>query len=235
MRSARPAAALVAAASALALAGCMPFVVTGPAASEEREVSAVTTVVLDTSGDLTITEGEPSLIIHAPEASLERLTSEVRGDTLVLGVTPEPSVTLGRVRYELSLPNLETIELNGSGSVEARVPSGDAVRIDVDGSGEIDWSGLDTTRVEVRIAGSGDIELAGSTDELDVELRGSGTVDADDLQARDAVVVLAGSGDIDVHARDTLSATISGSGRIGYSGDPSVDANVSGSGDIAPN
>ena len=227
--------AFVTAASVLALAGCAPFVNPGPMASEQREVAAVTTVVLDTSGDLTIAEGEPSLVIHAPEAALDRLTSEVRGDTLVLGKTPGPSLSLGSVRYELTVPDLEAIEVNGSGSVDARVSSRDAVRLEVDGSGEVDWSGIDAARLEIRISGSADIELSGSASEADIELDGSGDVDADDLQARDAVVVLDGSGEIDVAVSDRLSASISGSGRIGYSGDPTVTKDVAGSGDIVRN
>ena len=119
MRTFRSAAALTAAASVLALAGCVPFVASGPMTSEERDIDAVSTVVLDTSGDLTISEGEPSLVIHAPEGALDRLTSDVDGDTLVLGTTPGPEIVVGEVRYDLTLPDLEAIELNGSGDVEA--------------------------------------------------------------------------------------------------------------------
>ena len=232
MRTAHNAAVIVAAASAVILTGCVPVVVSGPAASEEREIEAVTTVVLDTSGDLSISEGEPGLTIHAPEDALERLTSEVNGDTLVLGTTPGPEIVVGEIRYEITVPQLEAIELNGSGDVEATVSAGGTLHLDLDGSGDVEWSGLEADGVEVRLSGSGSIELSGSTTQLTIELDGSGNVDAGDLQAQEGVVSIGGSGDIDVAVRDTLSAEISGSGRVTYSGDPTVDSDVSGSGEV---
>jgi hypothetical protein len=232
MHAVRLSAALAAASAlALVLSGCMPFLA-GPMASEEREIDAASVVVLATSGDLTIREGEPRLVIHAPENALDRLTSEVEGDSLVLGTTPGPGFGIGRVRYELSLPDLEGIELAGSGDIDADVSSDGTLRVVLDGSGDIDWTGLDADRVDVRLSGSGDIELEGSATGLTVELEGSGNVSADDLDAREAVVSIDGSGNVDVAARDTLSASIAGSGRISYSGDPQVDEDVSGSGDV---
>ncbi len=224
--------AAVAAASLLVLAGCVPVVATGPMASEEREIGAVTAVTLDTSGELSISEGEPGLVIHAPSGALDRLTAETDGETLRLGTTPGPQIVLGEFRYELTVADLEAITVNGSGDVVATVSSAGSILLDLDGSGDIAWTGLDSDDVTVRVAGSGDIELAGTTTALMIELGGSGDIDAADLQARDAVVSIAGSGDVRVAATDTLSAEISGSGRVAYSGDPDVDSDISGSGDV---
>lgn len=222
---------LVLAASVLALTGCMP-IVAGPTVSEDRDIDAVSKVVLDTSGDITITEGEPSLVIHAPQQALDRLTSDVDGETLVLGSKPGLELMFGDVRYDLILPDLEEIEVNGSGDIDASVGSEGTVRLDIEGSGNVDWTDLAADRVEIRLSGSGDIELAGTTNELAIELDGSGNIDSRDLDAKDATVSIEGSGDIDVAASDTLDARISGSGRITYSGDPTVNADVSGSGDV---
>ena len=53
------------------------------------------------------------------------------------------------------------------------------------------------------------------------------------LVARDATVGVPGSGRVQVHATDTLRATIAGSGAIFYRGDPSsVTQSVTGSGVI---
>ena len=232
MRTNRPITiVLVAALSALALAACSPKAA-GPMTSEDREIDAVTTVVLDTSGDITISEGEPSLVIHASASALDRLTSDVDGDTLVLGTTPGPGFTLGDVRYELTLPDLEAIELNGSGDVDSTVSGTGTIRLTIDGSGDVSWTGLSADRVEVRLSGSADVELAGTSGELMVELSGSGDIDADDLDAKSATIAIDGSGNVDVAAQDTLVVDISGSGRVTYSGDPSVESDVSGSGEV---
>jgi hypothetical protein len=201
-------------------------------ASENREIGDVVNVVLETSGDLTVSEGEPALVIHAPKETLDRLTSDVDGDTLTLSVTPGLTATLGEVRYELTLPDLEAIDLNGSGDVEATVSSEREVRLHLDGSGDVEWTGLKAEKVEIRLAGSGDVAVRGSTTELSVEVTGSGGVNGEELQAEDVVVAIAGSGDVSVSAETSLSAEISGSGRVSYSGDPSVHEEITGSGDI---
>lgn len=222
------------AAALLALTGCtMPFAQLGPVVSEDREIEAVTTVVLDTSGDLTISEGEPSLTIHAPQQVLERLTSDVWGDTLTLG-RRGPSFGIGssHVRYELTVPSLEKLELNGSGSIRSTVSSDGTLVFEIDGSGEIEVTGIDAERVDVRMSGSGEIDLSGTADSLLVELDGSGDIELRDLAVRDAVVEVGGSGDVSVAVSDTLAARIDGSGRIEYSGDPAVESEVSGSGEI---
>ena len=231
MRSFRLIAVPLAAVTVIALAGCMP-IVAGPMTSEDREIDAVTAVALDTAGDITISEGEPRLVIHASQAALDRLTSEVDGDTLVLGTKPGPGFSLGEVRYDLTLPDLEAIELNGSGDIDATVSAEDTVRLDIDGSGDVSWTGLAASSVEIRLAGSGDIELAGTTQDLTIELDGSGDIDADDLKAQAVTVGIDGSGNVDVAAQDTLSADVSGSGRVTYSGDPAVSDDVSGSGTV---
>lgn len=227
-------AATVAAASVLVLTGCVPVVAAGPMTSEEREIGAVTAVRLDASGDLSITEGTPGLVIHAPSDALDRLTSETDGETLVLGTTPGPEVIVGDVRYELTVADLESITLNGSGDIEATVSAAGAIRLDIDGSGNVTWTGMDADSVAVRLAGSGDVEVAGTATDTTIELDGSGSIDAGALEAQSAVVSISGSGDISVSASDTLSADISGSGRVTYSGDPDVDADVSGSGSVVP-
>ncbi|MGX5772557.1 head GIN domain-containing protein [Microbacterium trichothecenolyticum] len=224
--------ALLIAASILALSGCSLMIPVGPMTSEERDIGEVSQVVLETSGDLVVSEGEPALTVHAPGGMMDRLTSDVDGDTLVLATTPGFTMGFGDVRYDLTLPQLERIELNGSGDVEATVSADGTVQLDIDGSGDVDWSGLAADRVEVQISGSGDVTLTGSAAEISVDLEGSGNVDAEQLEAQHAVVTLSGSGEVDVSASDSLSVDLSGSGRVTYSGDPSTDVRVSGSGDV---
>ena len=217
---------------ALGLTGCV-LPVAGPTVSEERDIDAVTTLVLDSSGDVTITEGEPSLVIHAPQAALGRLTSDVSGDTLTLGATGGfLNWTLGEVRYDLTLPDLEILELNGSGDIDSATSTDGTLVIHLDGSGDIEFSNLDAERVEVRIAGSGGVDLAGSATELSIELDGSGDVDADDFDVQEATVEIGGSGDISLAVRDNLAVRISGSGRVEYTGDPVVESDISGSGEV---
>jgi hypothetical protein len=224
---------VVAVLTAAALTGCARFTpVSGPMTSESPEIGDVTAVVLDTAGDLTITEGEPSLTIHAPASVLDALTSTVSDGVLVLG-RRGPDLAWGNVdiRYELTVPSLESIEVNGAGDVDSTV-SGENLSIEVSGAGDVTVDGVDADRVEVRISGAGDIELDGTAQSLEVEIDGVGEVDADDLEVVDAVVDISGAGDAHVNATGTLTAEVSGVGSVHYRGDPDVDSDISGLGEV---
>lgn len=215
----------------VSLSGC-GLVSRGPVVSEDRSIDAATSVVLDTSGDLTISEGEPSLIIHAPAAVLERLTADVKNGELVLGVTPgTPSILLSKISYELTLPSLERLEINGSGDVESDVPGSD-LEVEINGSGDVDIDSIAASSVTLDVSGSGDIEFSGRADELAVSIDGSADVRADELDAATVTVDIDGSGDVAVAASDALEVSISGSGSVVYEGRPDVTKDISGSGDV---
>lgn len=212
----------------VALSGCA-FPPRGPVVSEDRDIDAATSVVLDSSGDLTIREGEPALTIHAPQAVLDRLTSTVKNGVLELGVAPgTPGIMLGKVSYELTLPSLESLEVNGSGDIDSDVP-GDSLTIDISGSGDLD---IDASSVILDISGSGDVELSGRTDDFTLTIDGSADVRADELDSAVVTVDLSGSGDIAVAASDTLEVSLSGSGSVVYEGRPEVTQDISGSGEV---
>lgn len=221
--------------AAAALTGCVrPVVALGPMTSDSPEIGDVTSVVLNTAGDLTITEGAPSLTIHAPEAVLDLLTANVSGGVLELDRRPGPwPLNFGNadVRYELTVPSLDGIEVNGAGDVDATVSSDDLV-IDVSGAGDVEVDGIEASSVTVTLSGAGDVSLSGTADSLTVEIDGIGEVDADELEVVDAEVDISGTGDAHVHATGTLRADISGLGSVRHRGGATVDADVSGLGEV---
>ena len=184
----------------------------GPTRSADREITAVSEVELDTSGDLTLTTGPaPSLRITAGRDVLPHLTSEVHGDRLVLG-TKGSVGSLGKVRYELVLPAAHAVELSGSGSISA--------------------DGLDVDALTVALSGSGTITLSGRAGRQTVEIDGSGDYSAAALDSRDAEVTVAGSGTADVQVTGTLKAVIEGSGTITHGGGARVQTDIEGSGTV---
>lgn len=187
----------------------------GEATSEQRDVQGFTAVELATSGSLEISHtGTESLQVEAEAAALPRLTSEVVDGTLVLGVAEGETVrTSVPIRYVLTVADLDTIGVTGSGDVT--VPD------------------LATDDLLVEVAGSGSVEAGGTADRQRVRVSGSGDYRGDDLVSSSAEVEVSGSGDVEVAAEDTLDVRISGSGSVTYSGDPVVTQDVSGSGEVA--
>jgi hypothetical protein len=227
------AAIAVPAAAVVVLAGCMPRPA-GAMESQQREIADVTSVVLDSAGDLTITEGEPSLVIHAGSRVIDSLTSRVDGGELVLGTDRRiMPFGPGQVRYELTLPSLESLRVNGAGDVRTEV-SGDDLTIEISGTGDVGVEDIDAGEVTVRIDGAGEVELDGRADRLDVSVNGTGDVEAEQLAVVDASVEIDGSGDATVNASDTLDVRISGIGDVRYAGDPAITRRIDGVGEVRP-
>lgn len=213
------------------LAGCA-FVPIGPMVSQNRPIEEVSAVSLDSRGDLVITRGEPSLTITAGSGVIDSLTAEIRDGVLHLGTKRGFGMFHGDVRYELSLPTLESLTVTGAGDVTADFGGASSVLVAIEGNGDVDGSGIGSESVSATIDGSGDLELMGETDRLEVSIEGSGDIDLGELVARDVTASIDGSGEIRVRATATLHASISGSGTIRYSGGATVTGSVDGSGNI---
>jgi hypothetical protein len=220
----------------LSLTACVPFVTAGDVRTETREIDDASSVVLRGSGDMRIRLGDaPSLTVTGGENVLERLTTEVEDDRLVIDLERGPIVVGARdLDFDITVTSLEAVLIAGSGDVTAEFGDADDVTLEIRGSGEIETDDLDATTVRTSISGSGSIVPSGTTGDLVVQVSGSGDVDASELRADSAQIVLSGSGEISVDASDSLDVTLSGSGTVRYAGRPEIRSSVSGSGELTP-
>ena len=200
---------------ALLLAACSVTRGSGQLASESRPVTGFTKVELSGTGELTIEKtGTESLAISAEDNLLPLLTSEVSGDTLVLGTKRNTEiVTTKPINYALTVKDLTGLTLSGSGNIRV--------------------SNLSTTRLTTKISGSGTITASGTADDQDLDVSGSGRYQADQLASKTVSAGISGSGTASVLVSDALDVRISGSGTLTYTGDPTrVTQDVSGSGKL---
>jgi hypothetical protein len=206
----------------------------GDVTSEEREVSEFTGIELEGEGQVEIEIGpSSSLVIEAEDNLLPLLSSEVSEGVLVLGTTREVDPTRDII-YHVTMTDLESLQVTGSGRILAPAVNGESVAIGVSGSGEVHADDVAATLVEVEIEGSGSVEIAGATDTLVVSISGSGNLDAESLTAMTADVTIPGSGSVVVAVEDHLEVDVSGSGSVEYLGNPTVDSNITGSGSVNP-
>lgn len=184
----------------------------GNVVTETRQVSGFDEIVVEGSGDVTVTvTGTESLQVEAEDNIMPLITTDVVNGRLVLGSDGTFSTSRG-LKYTITAAALTGVTIQGSGNVIA--------------------SDIDAGSFTVLIEGSGDVRPAGSTDALTVHIEGSGNVDAFDLEATTAVVQIDGSGSASVRAVDALDVEINGSGDVVYDGDPAVDESINGSGDV---
>ncbi|HET6487042.1 MAG TPA: head GIN domain-containing protein [Spirochaetia bacterium] len=216
--------------------------------SVTRSVPGLTGVSLRGFGDLTIeqkpeAEGRETIAIEADPTILDRVLTEVRGGTLVIGFSMPwyewltwwlqwIFVADKRIRFRLTAARIESVHISGAGRVT--VPSLRCNQLDVgiSGAGKIVVSDIAATEVQTRVSGAGNIELTGAASRLEARISGAGNIRAEDLSTRRTIASISGSGRLTANATEELDAHISGAGGVGYRGNPKVIQRVSGAGKV---
>lgn len=105
--------------------------------------------------------------------------------------------------------------------------------LDVSGSGEVEYECFILDDLSVDISGSGDVVLSGTANALDATISGSGTLSAGGLVSKSARLQVSGSGRIKASVSEKVKAKVSGSGDVKVMGNPPIrDTKVTGSGEI---
>lgn len=190
----------------------------GPSRSETREVDSFDSIDMRGAARLEITVGQPeSLVIEGRASSIERVETEVRNNTLFIESKPRDwfmSNNRRRITLKITVPELESLEVEG----------GNDVRL----------TGFNGGETKIRAAGAAHILAEGHVEELTVRMAGAGHGDFSRLIADEAKVIVEGVGSVIVHPKDTLDATMNGVGAILYTGNPrEVNTRMNGLGTIA--
>ena len=189
----------------------------GPARTETRDVGSFDAIDMSGAARLEITVGKPeSLTLEGRAASVERVTTEVRHNTLFIESKPRDwfmSNNRRRITVRINVPKLASLQVEG----------GNDVRL----------TGFDGGKTVIKASGAAHIFAEGRLNELTVRMAGAGHGDFSRLEADQARVTVEGVGSVIVHPKDTLDATMNGVGAILYTGSPQdVSRNVTGSGAI---
>ena len=190
----------------------------GPTRSESREVGSFDSIDMSGAARLEITVGKPeSLVIEGRAASIERVETKVRHNTLFIESKPRDWFMTNnrrRITLKITVPKLDSLQVEG----------GNDVRL----------TGFDGGESHIRAAGAAHIMADGHLAELTVRMSGAGHGDFSRLIADDAKVIVEGVGSVIVHPKNTLDATMNGVGAILYTGNPrEVNTRMNGLGTIA--
>ncbi len=205
--------------------------------SQTREVHAFDGVELRGTGTIHITQGpEPALVIDAEPDTLDKIVTDVEGNTLVIRFKWFDALLafkgLGPIDIRITTPAIRVIRINGSGTVIGETAlTTDRLYVSVSGSGKI---AMELTAEELRasISGSGDLRLRGDVKRQEIQISGGGDIEAGELHTEDTDISIAGSGRAQLYATSRLDVTISGSGKVEYGGGARVSQRISGSGSI---
>lgn len=183
-----------------------------------------------------VTQGPLNVRVDATdEEDFEALNKEANGDTWHIRFLPRTWRQKGKITIYVSVPELEDVDVTGSGKVLGETPfKGDEFEFSVTGSGKIEFALERAREVDAEVTGSGSIELSGRAKELEVSITGSGNVDATALEAHLVEVEISGSGSARVHGTEEIEASITGSGSVYYTGPAHIHSRTAGSGKVKP-
>jgi hypothetical protein len=204
----------------------------GDSITEVLEIAEFNAIDLDSKLLVNISQGnEQKVEITAPANIIALLNRSVRNNTWVIDF--EDCIKAKNIQINITLPSLQSITVNGSGSVKGlNNLNVNDMEINILGSGEVDLL-LNSKNATTNIEGSGNIKIKGSSTNLFAKISGSGDVDAFEFVTVKSSIDLNGSGDVYVNANELYEVNISGSGDVEYKDTGArIISDVSGSGKI---
>lgn len=234
-------------------AGETRVVGSGRVVEVERSISGVTGVRLSTFGDLKIQIGDrEKFVIEAEDNLVELIQTEVKRGVLEVGTRKHVCLKpKKKVRYFLTVKELDTIAISSSGDVFAPYVETDEFDVRISSSGDLVIKGVEARAVSVRLSSSGDADIGridtgelrigisssgdltiddGEIGSQNIQISSSGDYKAADVKSEDARVNLSSSGDAHIYVDGTLNVSLSSSGSVYYSGDADATLSASSSG-----
>lgn len=223
-------------------------------ASESRDIDPqVVNLVISGSTDLILKQSSTAaLTIKGDATMLPRVTTRTEGNTLYVGTRGLIITARQPLIVELQLPNLEKLQMLGSGDGNVHGFRGASLVLQSRGSGDLHFEGeyqhlkvssegtgdmklvmLNNDKLDMTLQGSGDVLLKGQTKALNVRLIGSGDIDASNLKAVQVSLESTGSADARVFSSDDIKLKLRGSGDVSVYGNPAKrQVERSGSGEV---
>jgi hypothetical protein len=209
----------------------------GDVETETREVSGFSKIEMNGAGQLIITQGSTeSLDIEAEDNVLPELTSEVKGETLVLGYKNQTwrrsVIPTKPIIYTLTVVDLSEITFNGAGDLEMDSLNTASLEITINGAGNIEIGNLQADELSVTISGTGSIRIAGEVESQSINIEGAGNYQATDLLSQKASIEVNGLGNSKLWVMESLDVAINGGGSVDYYGDPNLTQDINGLGNV---
>ena len=198
-----------------------------------REEAAFSAISVEGSFEVVLHRGSQQPILLDGQ-QLNNVITEVKDDKLFIKMDDDVKGNPSKIKVQITIPELQFIEIAGSGSVSSDASWGGdyTLVLSVAGSGQIDVP-IAGGQVKAGIAGSGSITTSGNCNKAEVNIAGSGSYDGKMLISQESEVSIAGSGSALVNATERVQGDVAGSGSIDvYGNPPQLEKSVAGSGKI---
>ena len=186
----------------------------GVAKSEDRSISEVTKIHLNSVGTLVLKQSDKeSLTVKGDDNIVPLMRSSVANGTLTLGLADNSSVQpKTAMEYVVEVKAITSLQITGAAIAKV--------------------SALDGKTLVVNLTGACQATLQGKIDSLQLNATGASSCDAAELSCKSVTVKVTGASNVTVYAESTLDATATGACTVKYLGDPKVTKNIAGTSSI---
>jgi hypothetical protein len=201
------------------LLGLFPFGVTvgsGNLQTQQENFSGFTAVNVNSGFRVHITYGSTySVAVTSDDNLLDHIDVTQSGDTLTIRTKPAFYLR-GTLRAEISMPDLQELQLSGGSNVVA--------------------SGFNVSHsFNVGLSGGSSITMDGSATDLVAECSGGSSLDFTNFAVHNADITFSGGSHGTINLDGRLDADLSGGSQLFYLGNPTLgDVNTSGGSSINP-
>lgn len=166
--------------------------------------------------------------------ALDRLTIEVRGDTLVVqnnksGWGGYPGANPGPIEVSIGTHEIGNAWVNGAGALLIDRVRGLSFALSVQGSGRAEVAAADADQLSVSLIGTASAKLTGKAKKLTALVRGISALDATGLTTTDASIGAEGAATIDANVKGEATVSASGPAIIRLAGNPTCVLRTGGS------
>lgn len=185
----------------------------GEAIMKEIPMVSFDQFTVDGNMNVVLKQGaEQKVIVIAQPEVFPVLNTNINNGHWNIQYTQSVSTTEKTI-IEITLPTVSNINIKSNGDIKAE-------------------DALSLSELNIHIGGNGNVELFGTVEKQHIEINGIGSVKNFDLISNETTIVSNGMGDVEVHATNSLDATLEGMGDVFYKGNPQIELNKDGMGDL---
>jgi len=223
------------------IAFCVSLALTAPAAAATRNfgITGFTKVRVEGPYKVSVATGvAPFARATGSGPALDRLTVEVRGDTLVVQANKSgwggyPGENPGPVEISLGTHELSNAWVVGAGALLIDRVVGLSFALSAQGSGRAEIAAADADQLNVSLVGTASAKLTGRAKKLTALVRGISALDGADLVSTDASIGTEGAATVDANVKGEATIDSSGPATIRLTGHPSCTVRTGGSATVS--
>jgi hypothetical protein len=188
---------------------------------ETRSVEAFTGIDVGGAFNVYFTQQENmSLVVEADENLLEKISTNVNGETLYIKSNNIKNAT--SLNIYLSAPGLNELIASGAANVKnENTLNGESLNIRVSGAASVELD-IKINDLTTDASGAGYLKLSGSAAYHDVDASGAAEVKAGNLETIKTTANASGAADLTIRASEEAISETSGAGSVSILGNPEI-------------